>query len=226
MKKKVLGLIILSTLIFLGSFLKISFGLGGYKFFFSGINFFVPLVGSILSLPIASFFVGLLFFIKKMTLGGMITLGLPTIVATLTWGTMFRLEKQKTVFIELANCFFRFVLPIIAIILFILHPIGQQAFIYSFYWLIPVALYLLQKFNIHDSIFTKALTTTFIAHAIGSLMWLYLVPMTSVQWLSLIPIVAVERLVFACGMSLGYLFIRKLNFVPLFKRLCLGLVKN
>ena len=48
------------------------------------------------------------------------------------------------------------------------------------------------------------MSATFIAHAVGSLIWLYTVGMTSLYWNSLIPLVAIERLVFAVGMTTCY----------------------
>ena len=206
-KKSFLIITIFTVLFFAFSYLKFSFGLGSHKFFFSGINFLVPVVGAFLSLPVAVIFVGILFFIKKIALGGLITFGLPTVIATITFSLIRKQLNQQSFLIEMSNFFFRVILPVMAIFLFVLHPIGQQAFIYSFYWLIPISLYFLQKFNIHNSIFAQALTTTFIAHAVGSVMWLYFIPMTSVQWISLIPIVAVERLVFVSGISLIHLVI-------------------
>lgn len=83
---------------------------------------------------------------------------------------------------------------------FIAHPVGSQAFLYSFYWLIPVAIYLMGR----NSLFAQALGSTFTAHAVGSVIWLYANPMTPEIWLALIPVVLVERLVFASGIVLVY----------------------
>jgi len=92
-------------------------------------------------------------------------------------------------------------------ILFIMHPVAGQAFAYSFYWLIPIALYALGN----KSSFCRALSATFLAHAVGSIIWLYTVSMTSAQWLSLIPVVAVERLVMACGMVVVFYAFRRVE---------------
>ncbi len=54
------------------------------------------------------------------------------------------------------------------------------------------------------NIFLHSLTSTFIAHAVGSVIWLYATPMTPEFWYALIPVVAVERLVIASGMTLAY----------------------
>src|SRR5207237_10360114 len=87
--------------------------------------------------------------------------------------------------------------------LFIVHPIGSQAFMYSFYWLIPIGLFGLAR----KTLFLEALGSTFVAHAVGSVIWLYTVPTTAGMWVGLIPIVAVERLLFAMGMVVMYRFI-------------------
>jgi len=66
----------------------------------------------------------------------------------------------------------RLLLPIVCMGLFIIHPVGAQAFAYSLYWLIPVVLFFVpQRF-----LFLQALGSTFIAHAVGSVIWLYTVP--------------------------------------------------
>jgi hypothetical protein len=49
--------------------------------------------------------------------------------------------------------------------------------------------------------FTHALTATFIAHAVGSTIWIYSQPTTPAFWLALIPIVALERLIYAVGIT-------------------------
>src|SRR5216684_1589321 len=62
----------------------------------------------------------------------------------------------------------RLLLPIACMGLFVIHPIGAQAFVYSLYWLIPVILYFIPQ----RSLFLQALGSTFIAHAVGSVIWL------------------------------------------------------
>jgi hypothetical protein len=84
--------------------------------------------------------------------------------------------------------------------LFIIHPVGLLASAYSLYWLIPVGCYFIAR----TSIFSAALASTFIAHAVGSVMWLYLQPTTAQYWLTLIPVVAAERLIFASAATVLY----------------------
>ena len=87
----------------------------------------------------------------------------------------------------------RVCVPALCIVLFISHPVGSQAYAYSFFWFIPLCMYALKT----RSLFAEALGSTFVVHAVGSVIWLYTVPMTAAQWWMLIPVVMVERLVFA-----------------------------
>jgi hypothetical protein len=91
----------------------------------------------------------------------------------------------------------RLFLPVLCIALFVLHPIGGVAWVYSLYWLIPVALFCIA----HNSLFLHALGATFTAHAVGSVIWLYTTSsLTPASWIALMPLVALERLTYAAGM--------------------------
>jgi len=99
------------------------------------------------------------------------------------------------------------VIPIAAIILFVINPVGSQAWVYSLYWLIPIICALVKP----NSLFFKALGATFTAHCIGSIVWLYLVnPMTPELWLALIPVVAIERFAFATGITVSFVAVNAL----------------
>lgn len=87
---------------------------------------------------------------------------------------------------------------------FIAHPVGFWAAPYACYWLIPITLYFVQN----KSVFLQALCSTLIAHAVGSVIWIYSVPMSVFDWYRLIPVVAVERFAFALGMVVVYNGIR------------------
>jgi len=82
---------------------------------------------------------------------------------------------------------------------FIAHPVGQQAWIYSLYWLIPAV-----ALALPEHLFLRSLGSTFTAHSIGSVVWLYAFPSTPAFWLALIPVVAFERFMFASGISISY----------------------
>ena len=89
--------------------------------------------------------------------------------------------------------------PIACMALFIAHPVGAQAWFYSLYWLIPAIVLLLP-----ENLFLRSLGSTFTAHSIGSIIWLYAFPSTAAFWVALIPVVAFERLMFAGGISVSY----------------------
>jgi hypothetical protein len=94
----------------------------------------------------------------------------------------------------------RVIVPLICMALFILNPIGMQVWYYSLYWLIPVAAALW-----NDKLFLRSLGTTFTAHAVGSVAFLYAFNIPAGTWITLIPIVAYERLSFAIGISISYI---------------------
>lgn len=97
------------------------------------------------------------------------------------------------------------VVPLACMALFIVHPVGAQAWFFSLYWLIPPIIVL----ALPENLFLRSLGTTFTQHAIGGVIWLYFVnAMTPAAWIMLIPVVAVERLVFAGGMSACFVLLQ------------------
>jgi hypothetical protein len=94
------------------------------------------------------------------------------------------------------NRLFGAAVPLFCMALFILHPVGGQAWIYSLYWLVPLIALLLP-----EHLFLRSLGATMTAHSIGSVIWLYSFASTPAFWMALIPVVAFERLLFALGIS-------------------------
>ncbi len=90
----------------------------------------------------------------------------------------------------------------ICIILFLVHPIGQKAWLFPLIWLIPLVATLGKKRLILNS-----LGATFTAHAVGSTIFLYAFGLTPEIWLSLIPVVFIERGFFTIGIWASYLVI-------------------
>lgn len=179
-----------AALIKVSSFAKFSFVAGSHMIWLSGPAILAPLVGAfggvfassiVLLIRMALHF--LLF--KKLSLS-FLAFCVPGFVGSLYWSTR--------------SSIIRVFVPLVCMGLFIAHPVGGQAFIYSLYWLIPVAVYFFGR----NTIFMQALGSTFTAHAVGSVIWLYTVPMTATMWLGLIPFVAVERLLFALCMVVAY----------------------
>lgn len=83
----------------------------------------------------------------------------------------------------------------LCIILFLAHPIGRQAWLYPFIWLIPFITTLLGK----KRLIFNSLGATFTAHAVGSVIFLYTFGLTPAIWLALIPVVFLERGFFTVG---------------------------
>lgn len=111
-------------------------------------------------------------------------------------------------------------IAMICLILFVVHPIGRQAWVYSLYWLIPILASLLPK-----RLFLKSLGSTFTAHAVGSTVFLYTFQLTPAIWKNLIPVVFMERFSFALGIYASY-FIFNFGLHYLSKSLKLKTIKS
>lgn len=172
------------------SLFKVSFIIGSQFAWFSGVNIVVPLSGAFAGITgtfatlFLRMFFGLLFF--GPTSLSYLAFYAPGFCASLYWASL--------------SIAIRVVLPAACIMLFVLHPVGGLAYVYALYWLIPIALYFLGR----KTIFFDALGSTLVAHAVGSVIWLYTVPTTPIFWLGLIPFVIVERVLFASGMVVMY----------------------
>jgi hypothetical protein len=92
----------------------------------------------------------------------------------------------------------------VCFVLFVIHPVGGQAWVYALYWLIPIG-----AAFFGNNLIARSLGATFTAHAIGGILWLYFPPTpiaaTPGFWLALIPVVAFERLLFAGGIAASYI---------------------
>jgi hypothetical protein len=174
----------------LSGLMKVSFVIGSQMIWFSATNAVLPLAGAfggIMGCGLVFLLRQLLhiLFFKTVSLS-FLAFCIPGLFASLYWAT-----NHFTI---------RLLLPLACIGLFVMHPVGSQAFIYSLYWLIPVILYFIpQRF-----LFLQALGSTFIAHAVGSVIWLYTVPMTASMWMGLMPVVLFERILFALGMIIAH----------------------
>ena len=173
-----------------GSLLKVSFIIGSFMTFFSMTPMITPLSGLFggLSGSCAVFGIGLLLkllFFKSLPLK-ILVYHVPGFFGAL--------------YLARSGSLIRLWVPLICMLLFIVHPVGGAAWVYSLYWLIPVILYFLP----HNNLFLRCLGSTFVAHAVGSVMWLYMTGMPATAWLALIPVVAAERLTFAAGTVVLY----------------------
>lgn len=147
-----------------------------------------PLFGSFFSASIALLLVGIALITKHGVSVYAITFGFPTIIATISWLAERGSTKPALALKNILNV----IIPLACMGAFIIHPVGQQAWAYTLYWLIPPLLLLVKNNTLN-----AAIRITFITHAVGSMLWVYTVQTTPEFWLALIPIVAFERFCFA-----------------------------
>lgn len=98
-----------------------------------------------------------------------------------------------------------FLVPALCMALFVTHHIGMYAWCYSLYWFIPMALYF-----VPDSIVSRAVTSAFTAHAVGSVIWLYGGHIAADVWIMLLPVVICERLLMALGIIVSDVVVARL----------------
>ncbi|HEV2601144.1 MAG TPA: hypothetical protein VGT41_02500 [Candidatus Babeliales bacterium] len=179
-------LLSMGFLVKMSSIIKGSLIIGSQTLFFSASSIVVPVLGAYAGVA-NSLAVALLrlLFVGMVGAKGL-ALVVPGFFASLYWNTQHWLV--------------RLAVPVVCFALFVTHPVGMYAAPYAFYWFIPMILY----FTPNKNIFLTALASTFTAHAVGSVIWLYTVPMSAAAWLALIPLVAVERLCFSVGMVVVY----------------------
>lgn len=197
-KKGIVFLLLFSILAFIGMNINFSKLVGAENQYFTMFQFFGPIAGSFLGPVIGALSVliaqtaNFLIVGQEFSLINLIRLT-PMLFAAYYFGS----SKKKSISI---------IIPLIAIALFVLHPIGRQVWFFSLYWTIPIIVKLLPK-KYSDNVFLKSLGATFTAHAVGGAAWIYTVSMTAQQWIALIPVVAYERALFASGIAVSYIVI-------------------
>jgi len=191
------------SLAVMSKFVAFSWVIGSVKTFFSAISVTGPLVVVFGGLPggLLYLFLNLLCSVKKTLL--FTQTGLPNLLAGCYW-------KGNSKFIKLA-------LPIFAMAVFWYSTWGTSAAWYATLWLIPVLIELC-GFN---NLFSKALGATWIAHATGSILWLYFGKITADQWVLIMPIALIERFCLAILMVGMYKLIQAVCGYKIF-----GLLKN
>ena len=200
-KKRIVFIAIFFALVLIGKNINFSSVIGAENQFFTLYQFFGPTAGAFLG-PIFGgitvFFAHIADFLilgKEFTLINVLRM-LPMIFAVIYFANRKKLLGA--------------IVPLLCVVLYIAHPIGRASWLYSMYWLIPILGSLFPR----KFLLLKSLGATFTAHAVGSVLWLYTVPMEAGQWLALIPTVAYERLIFACGIAVSYvLFNTVLDYV-------------
>ncbi len=171
------------------AFLKFSYIVGSHAAFFSASSIAMPLMGAWSRIP-AILMTCAFGFAVRLAFGASLlptfAFWIPGLCAALYW--------------QMPSKIYRLGLPLLCMILFITHPVGAAAAPYAFYWFIPIFIAMMRNRTLwHD-----ALASTFTAHAVGSVIWLYTVPMSAAAWLALIPVVACERMLYASGIVVGY----------------------
>ncbi len=180
--------------------MRFVFLLGGYRAHLSGLAFVLPSLGFFLTGRSSLFCGGGVWLLTRFVTSLSITFGLPTFLATLSWNLSGKGRSFPSFLLHV-------LLPSACMFLFCRTPAGRGAWAYSLYWCIPAALYAAGC----SGMWARALQSTFIAHAAGSILWLYFVPMTSEQWLSLVPVVAFERAALALS-GIGFILgLRKIT---------------
>src|SRR3989344_4937205 len=107
---------------------------------------------------------------------------------------------------------FNLILPILAIIIFVAHPIGRTVWYFTLFWTIPILAYFLRD----RFLLARAFGATFTAHAVGGALWIWFFALPAPVWISLIPIVALERLFFALGIAVSFVLVN--NFLALLEK--------
>ena len=217
-RKGILFLLIFSVLVFVGDKVNFSRLIGAENQFFTLFQFFGPIAGSFLGPVVGVLSVLIAEVASKIANNAawdLVTVLrlLPMLFAAWYFGTKSTkikdfwdtknpkdfLVKDKT----------SILIPIAAIILFVAHPVGRQAWFFSLFWTIPIIIKLLPK-KYGEKVFLRSLGATFTAHAVGGAMWNYIVPMTQAKWIALIPVVIYERLLFAAGIAISFVVINTL----------------
>jgi hypothetical protein len=199
--------------------LKINFtSIRGSEGTFSSFSFISPLPGAFLGPGLGAIVIMGAKLIETFLAGENFNLGMESL-PLLLWGlpsavgAMYFGSRRRGVL----------AVPLLCIVLFLLHPAGREAWIFSLFWLIPVVISLTR---LKQETFTSALGATFAQHGVGSIIFLYSFNISAEVWFSLIPIVVAERLLFALGITLSYLafnaLLTKLKTKFGLKTLCTG----
>ncbi len=196
MKNKLKGLpalfclSLVTMILFLSRHCIINQIVGMPGFMFTGFDALMPLTGAI-GLGFSGFLFSIRTLIKFILHGQsplLLIYHIPGLCAAVSWATSRKLITGG--------------IPFICIVLFLMHPVGFASWLYTFYWFIPIIF----TFIPERSVFIQALLSTFVAHAVGSVICLYTIYTAPALWWALIPVVFFERLIFALMMTAVYHF--------------------
>ncbi|MDP2812434.1 MAG: hypothetical protein Q8O32_01955 [bacterium] len=212
-KKNVLFIIIFAVLGFIALQIPVA-QLEGSKAKFMVYDAFAPVAGAFIgSLPgiVAVFLMQFINFLAHGAIvedAGTIIRFLPMLFAAL-----YFTQKRK----------FNLIIPALAIIAFVIHPIGRTVWYFALFWTIPfIAYFFYDKF-----LLARALGATFTAHAVGGALWIWVFALPSTVWISLMPVVALERVFFALGIVVSFILVNNiLAFLEKKRILNLGFIIN
>jgi len=192
-----------------------------------------PIFGTNTSFSLLAMFAPIIIYFTGPFLGALVIYGariIQIIIGISKTGTYFSYILYTPLF--LAGFYFskmfkktkyEVLIPILTIVLFLIHPIGRAVWYYSLFWVIPIIISLNKKRIIKltrkkdiPTIYLYSIASTFIDHAVGSIMYLYYLNIPASYWIMAIPFVPFERMIYALGIMLSYLFIR--NAIRAFRR--------
>lgn len=193
-KKRLIFLAIFTVLVLVGKNINFSPLIGAENQFFTLFQFFGPIAGA---------FLGSVFGVVAVLIAQLIDFFV--VGKEASWLNIMRLAPMlfAAFYFGSKKRNLNVIFPLIAIGLFILHPVGRQVWFYSLFWTIPIiARVLPKKYSL--SVPLRSLGATFTAHAVGGALWIWTVPMTPEMYIALLPITAFERLLFAAGIGISY----------------------
>lgn len=174
--------------------LKLSKILGCRFSFFSASQLVTPVLAAEISAPELVGITALRTILHLSLQASLTVFGLLYYIPTFIGALYFKASLTHTAKIA------RVLAPVACMAIFVNTPVGSHAWVYSLYWLVPVALTLIP----HRSIFLSALASTFMVHAVGSVLFILSTPMVPAFWLGLLPVVAFERCMIAAGITTLY----------------------
>lgn len=98
------------------------------------------------------------------------------------------------------------IIPLLAIVAFVAHPIGRTVWYFALFWTIPIAAHFIRD----RFLIARALGATFTAHAVGGALWIWTFALPAAVWQSLIPVVIAERFLFALGIAASFILVNNL----------------
>ena len=184
------GIIFAGMVLLIASYIKISYIIGSWAAFFSATSCVIPAAGLVAGLY-GTLCISVVRILQMVIVA---PFRLPTLLLNVVPGV------AASAYWCAPRWLMNFSIPFLSIVLFIFHPVGAQAYWYSLLWTIPMWVGCIEQ----APLFARALSSSLIAHAIGSVLWLYVLPSTPALWLGMLPLVIIERVVMALGIMLAY----------------------